>query len=51
MRHDWILGLGAVSALALLASIDLLVSTVTRRGQVVSTQLLASVTGARRPRR
>jgi hypothetical protein len=48
MRRDWILGFGAMSTLAVLVGLDLLVALAAQRGAAASRMILR---GARQPRR
>lgn len=49
MRRDWILGLGALSTLALLVGIDLLLAVAEDRGLAASHALLRGLAPARKP--
>ena len=48
MRTDWILGFGAMSTLAVLVGLDLLVALAAQKGAAASRMILQ---GARPPRR
>jgi hypothetical protein len=48
MRREWIYGFGAMSTLAVLVGLDLLVAVVAQRGATASRTLLLA---AQRPRR
>jgi hypothetical protein len=47
MKSDWFLGLGAISTLAMLMGIDLLLTSMAHKGQVASLVMVKRLRGRR----